>query len=65
MTSDQVVDQINHALSLATVRIATDPDNQHRYLSEFALTANRILSQRDTPKPPPDRSGIEFGTFGQ
>lgn len=47
LTSYEIVCRINTALSLTTINIATDPDGQARYLSEFAIKANDLLSQRD------------------
>jgi hypothetical protein len=46
LTDTEIVDRINRALSLTTVNIATDPTNQPQYLSEFATTANDLLSRR-------------------
>jgi hypothetical protein len=50
LTGDEIVSRLNTALSLTTVNIATDPDNQAHYLSEFAMTANDLLTRRDPTK---------------
>jgi hypothetical protein len=46
LSDTEIVDRINRALSLTTVNIATNPDNQAQYLSDFAMTTNDILSRR-------------------
>ena len=46
LTDTEIVDRINRVLSLTTFNIATDPENQPQYLSEFAMTVNDVLSRR-------------------
>lgn len=52
MTDTEIVDAINHKLSLLTVTLATVGDNRSHALnalSLFAVKCNQLIAQRDQP----------------
>ena len=49
LTDTEVVDAINHELSMLTIRMATAngyPPHQLEAFSEFAVTCNRLIARR-------------------